>query len=111
MALILNPKSSTRNAAMTTATINADWAKKKARWMLEREIHLISTRAVPSAEAARAMVEAYTVVSLLDDQQHDDFIRLAEDAARKRKRQLTASRVNRLLEEIRNDDQTCAIAR
>lgn len=92
-----------------TTKIDADWAKKKARWMVEREIHLISTSAVPSAEAARAMIEAYTVVALLD-QQHDDFIRRAEDTERQRKRQLTKSRVNRLLEEIRNDDQTRAIA-
>lgn len=95
---------------MTTATIDADWAKKKARWMVEREIHLISTSAFPSAENARATVEAYVVVCLLTEEQQHEYNRQADDAARSRKRQLTKSRVNRLLEEIRDDDQTRAIA-
>lgn len=96
---------------MTTATIDADWAKKKARWMVEREIHLISTSAVPSSEPARATIEAYVVVCLLTEEQQHEYNEQADEAARKRRRQLTASRVNRLLEEIRDDDQTRAIAR
>lgn len=94
-----------------TTTIDADWAKKKARWMVEREIHLISTSAVPDAECARAMVEAYVVVCLLTEEQQHAYNEQADEAARKRRRQLTASRVNRLLEEIRDDDQPRAIAR
>lgn len=95
---------------MTTATIDADWAKKKARWMVEREIHLISTSAAPSAEPCLAMIEAYVVVCLFTEQQQNEYIDQAKAAERQRKRQLTKSRVNRLLEEIRNDDQTRAIA-
>lgn len=94
-----------------TTTIDADWAKKKARWMVEREIHLISTSAVPSSEPARATIEAYVVVCLLTEDEQHAYNEQAEEAARKRQRQLTKSRVDRLLEEIRDDDQTRAIAR
>lgn len=88
---------------MTTATIDADWAKKKARWMVEREIHLIRTSAVPSSEPARATIEAYVVLCLLTEDEQHAYNEQADEAERSRKRQLTKSRVTRLLEEIRDD--------
>lgn len=84
---------------MTTMKIDGEWGQKKARLMVEREIHLISTSAAPNDEHCGGLIEAFTALGMLSDQQHDEYIDQAKAAVSKRRRALTAHRIDRILKE------------
>jgi hypothetical protein len=72
---------------------------------------MISTSMFPNDEHCTGLIEAFYALGALTDQQHDEYRKTTRAAIDTRRRQLTANRINRLLEEIRDDDQTRAIAR
>lgn len=91
--------------------IDGEWGSKKARWMIEREIREISLSSAPDEQFCCGLIEAYTTLNLLSDQQHDQYIDQAKAAVSQRRRALTAQRIDRILKEVPHDHAPRYLAR